>query len=105
MVGPATGWFEISQIPEIDFNSRRVSQLISQLWLSRYPHPICCIYDNDSAFKKDFKYIIKEFGIKYRPTMVKNPQVSSIVKRVHGIINDILQTSDLNNHMFDSVDP
>ena len=52
IIDPATGWFEMGHIPEDDMNSQRVSQLMNQLWLSRYPRPICCICDNDSEFKK-----------------------------------------------------
>ena len=74
MVDPATGWFEMGEIPDGDFNSQRVSQLMNQYWLSRYPRPVKCICDNGSEFKKDFRRLIKECGIKYRHTTVKNPQ-------------------------------
>ena len=37
IIDPATGWFKIGHIPDDDFNSQRVSQLMNQLWLSRYP--------------------------------------------------------------------
>ena len=105
MVDPATSWFEIGHIPEQDFNSQRISQLMNQIWLSRYPRPIRCICDNGSEFKKDFKHVINEFGIKYRPTTIKNPQANGIVERVHGVINDMLRTNDLDNYTFDPVDP
>ena len=104
-IDPATGWFEIGHIPEKDFNSQRVSQLMNQIWLSRYPRPIRLICDNGSEFKKDFKRLIKSFGIKYRPTMVKNPQANGIIERIHGVINDMLRCNDLDNHDFDPVDP
>ena len=70
IINPATGWFEIGHILENDMKSQRVLQLMNQLWLSWYTCPICCICDNNSEFKKDFKNLIQEFGIKYRPTMV-----------------------------------
>ena len=105
MIDPATRWFEIGHIPEDDMNSQRISQMMNQIWLSHYPRPIRCICDNGSEFKKDFKKIIKQFGIKYRPTTVKNPQANGIVERVHGVINDMLRTNDLENHTFDPVDP
>lgn len=105
MVDPATGWFEMGEIPDGDFNSQRVSQLMNQYWLSRYPRPVKCICDNGSEFKKDFRRLIKEFGIKYRPTTVKNPQANAIVERIHGVMNDMLRTNDLDNMNFDPVDP
>ena len=39
------------------------------------------------------------------PTTVKNPQVNGIIKRVHGVINDMLRTKDLDNFTFDPADP
>ena len=36
--------------------------------------------------------------------MVKNPQANGIVKRVHGVINDMLRTHNLDNHELDPGD-
>ena len=36
-VDPATGWFEITEIP--DKTSARISQIFNTNWLSRYPRP------------------------------------------------------------------
>ena len=105
IIDPATGWFKIEHIPDDDFNSQRVSQLMNQLWLSRYPWPVRCICDNGIEFKKDFITLISDFGIKYRPTTVKNPQANGILERVHGVINDKLRTNDLDNFTFDPADP
>ena len=57
------------------------------------------------ALKKDLKALISDFGIKYRPTTVKNPQANGILERVHGVINDMLRTNDLDNFTFDPADP
>ena len=78
MIDPATGWFEMGHIPENDFNSQRMSQLMNQIWFSRYPRPVICTCDNGNEFKKDFKHIVKEFGVKWRPAVVKNPQADAI---------------------------
>ena len=105
LIDPATGWFEMGHIPDDDFNSQRTSQLMNQLWFSRYPRPIKCTCDNGNEFKKDFKIIVEDFGVKWRPTTVKNPQANAIIERIHGVINDMLRTHDLDNHTFDPVDP
>jgi len=105
IIDPATGWIEIAHIPEDDFNSARVSQLMNQYWITRYPRPVKCVCDNGNEFKTVFKDFIKGFGIKYKPTTVKNPQANGIIERVHGVINDMLRTHDLDNHDFDPVDP
>ena len=37
LVDPATGWFEITEIP--DKTSARISQIFNSTWLVRYPRP------------------------------------------------------------------
>ena len=51
-VDPATGWFEITDIP--DKTSDRISQIFNSTWLARYPRPREVIFDNGNEFKKDF---------------------------------------------------
>ena len=64
MVDPATGWFEIKEVPYysienvinnkdnyIDKSLARISQLFNQAWLSRYPRPSKVVFDNGSEFK------------------------------------------------------
>jgi len=53
-IDPATGWFEIVEVPTIDKSSARLSQLFDQVWLSRYPRPNEVSFDNGSEFKRDF---------------------------------------------------
>ena len=50
MIDPATGWFEMGHIPDDDFNSQRMLQLMNQLWFSRYPLPVKCTCDNGNDF-------------------------------------------------------
>ena len=71
---------------------------MNQIWFSQYPHPVFCICNNASEFKKDFKNLIEEFGIKYRPMTVKNPQEIGIIERVYGTINNMPRKNDLDNH-------
>ena len=33
----------------------------------------------------------------------KNSQANGIIERVHGVINDMLRTNDLDNYSFDSI--
>ena len=55
-----------------------MSQLMNHIWFSQNPLPFKCIWGDGKKFEKDFKWIIKEFGIKWRPTL----------EIVHGVIND-----------------
>ena len=61
---PATGWFEIAEVPAIDRSSARISNLFDDVWLSRYPRPNKVIFDNGSEFKKDFLPLLKDMAIK-----------------------------------------
>jgi Integrase core domain. len=80
-IDPATGWFEIAEVPTydldkvkagnkeyIDKTSARISLLFNNYWLSRYPRPVEVVYDNGSEFKKDFQPLIEDFDIKPKCT-------------------------------------
>ena len=75
MVDPATGWFEITEVPSysiednvkkdeiqnIDTSSARISQLFEQAWLGRYPRPKQVIFDHGPEFKMHFVPLLKDF--------------------------------------------
>jgi hypothetical protein len=111
MIDPATGWFEVIELPctevqyvrkgkeivevIIDKSSACISKLFNKQWLSRYPRPMYIVYDNGSEFKLHFRDLCDSYNIKRRPTTVKNPQANAILERVHGVFADMLRTSDL----------
>lgn len=102
---PATGWFEIAEVPTIDWSSARISNLFNDTWLSRYPRPNKVIFDNGSEFKKDFLPLLKDMTIKPVPTTVKNPQANAAVERVHQVLGNMLRTQDFKNQVFDYINP
>ena len=88
-VDPATGWFEIVEIPTfdpkevtlvndeyMDKSSSRVSQLFNNTWLCRYLHLRKVMFDNSYEFKRDFTPLLKDFNITPILTSVKNPQAN-----------------------------
>ena len=104
MVDPATGWFEIIEVPYyhmnevkdnvdnyIDKSSARISRLFDKAWLSRYPRPTEIIFDNGSEFKMHFQTLLKDFDIKPIPTTVENPQGNSPVERIHQVVQDMIK--------------
>ena len=118
MIDPATGWFEIAEVPSfdiedvkkgntqvIDKTSARISQVFNQVWLSRYPRPRRVVLDNGSEFKKDFLVLLKDFDVKATLTTVENPQANSPVERIHQVIQSMLAVKDLESQTFDFVDP
>ena len=52
-IDPATGWFEISQVPDHEKSSARISQLFDKTCLCRDPQPKRVRFDNGSEFKKN----------------------------------------------------
>ena len=77
IINPDMGQFEIFEVPTfdldegtggiddyIDNSSARVSQLFKNTWLSRYPCPQKCVFDNGSEFKEYFTHLLNYFDIK-----------------------------------------
>lgn len=104
-IDPATGWFEIAEVPAKDKSSARISNLFDDVWLARYPRPKEVIFDNGSEFKKDFLPLLKDFAIKPKPTTVKNPQSNAVVERVHQVVGNMIRTQELDNRVFDYINP
>jgi hypothetical protein len=92
MIDPTSSWFEIVELPVVtrlhrqtvngkelliankifDKTSERIAKLVNKTWLCTYPR---CRYllCNGSEFKLYFKILCKSYGIKHKPTTVKNP--------------------------------
>ena len=73
--------------------------------MSRYPRPRKVIIDNGSELKRDFKPLLKTFGIKAKHISVKNPQTNVVLERVHQVVADMLRSKDLENYDLDQDDP
>ena len=132
MIDPATGWFEIVELPVLepvssdapdtkkgrkrkrghddkpkeayfDKSSAMISSLVNKTWFCRYPRCQHIIYDNGSEFKLHFRALCDTFGIKRKPTSVKNPQANAILERVHQTIMGMVRTAEID--MADTVAP
>ncbi len=86
-----------------DKTSERIAKLVNKIWLFRYPQCHHLIYNNRSEFKLHFEYLCESYGIKRKPTMVKNPQANGILERVHQVLWQMLCTAELD--MANSVTP
>ena len=102
MINPATGWFEIIELPcqtvlkktkegkmlekvIFDKSSHQVARLFNKQWLSRYPRATNITYDNGSEFKLNFEALCDSYGLKRKPTTIKNPQANAILERIHPV--------------------
>ena len=109
MVDPATGWFEMEQIPTVvtptekkgvdaeifEKTSARISRIINKLWLSRYPRPRDVVYNNGLKFKLYFQRLCSQYNLNCKPTTVKNPQANGILERLHRTLGNMLRTAEL----------
>jgi hypothetical protein len=65
--------------------------------------PIYFIYDNGSEFKLHFETLCNSYGIKRKPTTIKNPQVNAICERIHRVLGTMMHTSEID--LAESVEP
>ncbi|MGH7974316.1 MAG: integrase catalytic domain-containing protein, partial [bacterium] len=104
MIDPATSWFEIIEIP--NKQAITVADLVDQQWSCRYPRPMKCEFDNGTEFvNNEFDELLQSYGIKPRPSTVKNPQANSILERVHQTLGNMLRTFELQKCEFDANNP
>jgi hypothetical protein len=124
MIDPTTSWFELVELPTVtqemtvppvgkgkkvtfdkntkvaepyfDKSSAQISNLVYKTWFSRYPRCRYIIYDNGREFKLRFRSLCDTYGIKHKPTSVKNPQANAILERIHAVLGNMLRTSELN---------
>ncbi len=89
--------------PYFDKISSQISNLVYKTWFSRYPHCLYTIYNNGSKFKLHFQSLCNTYGIKRKPTSVKNPQANGMLERIHAVIGNMLRTSELD--MAETVKP
>jgi hypothetical protein len=123
MIDPATSWFEVVELPLIHqlktitvdgkespiveeiFNKtyEHIAWLVNKTWLSKYPRCCYIIYNNGSEFKLNFEYLCVTFGIKHKPTMIKNPQANAILECLHQVLAQMLCTAEID--MAETVTP
>jgi hypothetical protein len=114
-IDPTSSWFEVVELPTImqlmtkkvngkertieeeifDKSSDQISQLVNKIWLCRYPQCCYLIYNNRMEFKLHFETLCDSYGIKRKPTMIKNPQANAICERIHQVLGTMMRTSDL----------
>jgi hypothetical protein len=104
MIDPATGWFEMKEIPNKDSNT--VANLVEQTWFTRYPWPTQIIFDRGKEFMGDFARMVQEdYGVKKKPTTTRNPQANSIIERIHQTIGNMIRTHQVGSAEIDENDP
>ena len=81
-----------------------ISTLVDKTWLSRYPHCQHIMNDNGSEFNLHFKEALWDsYGIKHKPTSIKNAQANAILEQLHQVLMSMLHTAQID--MANSVAP
>ena len=60
MIDPATGWFEMREIP--NKRADTIANIVEQAWLTWYPWPTQVISDRGSEFMAEFATMVR--GVK-----------------------------------------
>ena len=96
MIDPATNWFEMKDIKSKD--APTVANVVEQTWLSRYPWPNIIQFDRGSKFLAEFAAMIEDdYGIKQKPSLVRNPQSNAMIERIHQTIGNIIRVIKRNS--------
>jgi hypothetical protein len=74
MIDPATGWFEI--VEATNKSATSIQDLFHNTWLPRDPRPQFIVFDNRVEFKREFKKMCDNYGIKAKPTTSHNQQTT-----------------------------
>ena len=118
MINPATGWFEIVEVPKfgldkvtggndeyIDYSYSRVSQLFNTTQLSRYLSPWKFVFYNGSEFKFDLTPLLNYFYIEPVCMTLNKPQSNALVERVHQVIYNMIVAKDIDDRVFEYIYP
>ena len=83
MIDPATGCFEMREIPSND-SATVANNIVEMAWLTRYPWPTQITFDRGTEFMAEFARMVKnDYSIKTKPITTRNPQANSIIERVY----------------------
>jgi hypothetical protein len=70
MIDPVTGWFEI--VEATNKSATSIQDLFHKTWLARYPQPQFIVFDDGGKFKREFKQMCDNYGIKAKSTTSHN---------------------------------
>jgi transposase InsO family protein len=92
VLDPLLNWCEVARLTTA--SSIATAKAFNQQWLSRYPRPLECVHDNGNKFLGiKFQELLLSYGIKPKPTTVKNPQANAIVEHIFGTLKEQLRAT------------
>jgi hypothetical protein len=96
MIDPATGWFDIVEVP--NKKADYIANILEWAWLTRYPWPTEIVMDQGGEFAAEVAAALKdEYGIEKKIITARNPQANAIIERVHQVVHNMIRTSGIDN--------
>ena len=96
MIDPATGWFEMAQIPHN--TAAEIVDITKKTSFTPYPLQQQIVFDRGTKFMAEFaKMCQNEYDVKRKPITTRNPQSNAIIERIHQTIGNIIRTFDVSN--------
>ena len=96
MIDPATGWFDMAQIP--NKTVAKVADITEKTWFTRYPLPQRIVFDRGTEFMAEFaKMCHNDYGLNRKPITTRNPQSNAIIERIHQTFGNIIRIFDVSN--------
>ena len=96
MIDPATGWFEMAQIP--NKTAAEIADITKKTWFTCYPLPQQIVFDRGTKFMAEFSKMCQNYyGLKRKTITTRNPQFNAIVERIHQTIGNTIRTFDVSN--------
>ena len=96
MIDPATGWFEMAQIP--NKTDAEIADITAKTWFTRYPLPQRIVFNRGTKFMAEIaKMCHNDYGLKIKPIITRNPQSNAIIVRIYQTIGNIIHTFDVSN--------
>ena len=94
MIDPATGWFEMAQIP--NKTTEEIADIPVKTWFTCYPLPQRIVFDRGTKFMAEFdKMCQNDYSLKKKPITTRNPHSNAIIKQIHQTIGNIIRTFDV----------
>ena len=96
MINPATGWFDMAQIP--NKTAAEIADITKKTWFTRYPLQQRIMFDRGTEFMAEFsKMCQNDYGLKRKSITTSNPQSNEIIEKIHQTIGNIIRTFDVYN--------
>ena len=96
MIDPATGWFDMAQIP--NKTTAYIADITKKTWFTRCPLPQIVVFDCGTKFIAEFGNMCQNgYGLKRKPIPTRNPQSNVITNWIHQTIEYIVLTFDVCN--------